>query len=166
MCAGGTYIERDLTSSCVPAGATTGNQLASATAATATLSATVSPNTVDAIAFAFTAASANRADWGTGSYTVELNVTAVGSSIPGYQVQLVRTNSSCGDAPPLATSASQSGTGLKTFTFTGVSSVGAATDRLQVRVLASATGGSKGSRTLSIQVNTTNAEVRVPWCSS
>jgi hypothetical protein len=52
-----------------------------------------------------------------GTYTVELNVTTAKSSVTGYKAQLVRVNSSCGVVTTLATSSSQSGTGLKTFTF-------------------------------------------------
>jgi hypothetical protein len=34
-----------------------------------------------------------------------------------------------------------------------------------VRILGSAKNGSRASRTSTIQVNTTNSEVHVPWCS-
>jgi hypothetical protein len=164
--AGTTYIERDLVSSCVPAAGTKGNQLTLATAAAASLSESIAPNTTDEVSFAFTASSSNVAGWGTGTYTVELNVTSAGASVTGYKAQLVRVNANCGVVTTLATSSSQSGAGIKTFTFTNVSSSGAATDRLQVRILGSAKNGSRASRTSTIQVNTTNSEVHVPWCSS
>jgi len=164
-CTGGTtYVERDLVSTCVPAAGTKGNQLTLATAAAASLSETIAPNTTDEISFAFTASSSNVASWGTGTYTVELNVTSVGASVTGYKAQLVRVNSTCGVVTTLATSSIQSGVGIKTFTFTNVASSGASTDRLQVRILGSAKNGSRASRTSTIQVNTTDAEVRVPWC--
>ena len=153
-------------SGCVPAAGGTGNQLALTTATAAGLTEAISPNTTDEVTFAFTAGSANLASWGSGDYTVELNVTSAGSSVSGYKAQLVRVSSACGVVGTLATSASQSGTGLKAFTFTGISSAGAATDQLQVRILGSARTGSRANRTLSIQVNTTSSEVRVPWCSS
>jgi hypothetical protein len=166
-CTGGTtYIERNLVSSCVAAAGKTGNQLTVATAAAASLSRTISPNTTDEISFAFTAGSANLASWGAGAYSVELNVTAAGASVTGYKIQLVRVNSSCGAVTTLAISSSQSGTGLKTFTVTGIPSSGASTDRLQVRVLGSAGSGARANRALSIQVNTKDAEVLVPWCGS
>ena len=164
-CTGGaTYVERDLVSSCLPAAGTKGNQLTLATAAAASLSETIAPNTTDEVSFAFTAGSSNVAGWGTGTYTVELNVASAGASVTGYKAQLVRVNSNCGVVTTLATSSSQSGAGIKTFTFTNISSSGASTDGLQVRILGSAKNGSRASRTSTIQVNTTNSEVHVPWC--
>ncbi len=165
-CTGGTtFIERDLVSSCAPAAGAKGNQLALTTATAAALSETIAPNTTDEVSFAFTAGSANLVNWGVGNYSVELNVTSAGGGVSGYKAQLVRVNSACGVVATLATSASQSGTGLKTFTFSGISSSGASTDQLQVRILGSSRNGSRANRTLSIQVNTTNSEVRVPWCN-
>jgi hypothetical protein len=164
-CTGGTtYIERDLVSTCAPAAGTKGNQLTLTTAAAASLSETIAPNTTDEVSFAFTASSSNVAGWGTGTYTVELNVTNAGASVTGYKAQLVRVNSNCGVVTTLATSSSQSGAGIKTFTFTNISSSGVSTDRLQVRILGSAKNGSRASRTSTIQINTTNSEVHVPWC--
>ena len=163
-CSGGTtYVERSLKSGCVPAAGNKGNQLTSTTAGGATLSRSIAANTTE-VSFAFTGSSSNLADWGSGTYTVELNVTTAKSSVTGYQAQLVRVNSSCGVVTTLATSSSQSGTGLKTFTFPSVASSGAPTDRLQVRILGSAGSGSGGNRTLTIKVNTTDSEVHVPWC--
>lgn len=164
--AGTTYIERDLASDCLAAAGGTGNQLTLATAGPVSLSRTFSPNTTDVVGLAFTAGSSNVGNWGAGTYTVELNVTAAGGGITGYKVQLVRVSSSCGLVTTLATSSSQVGTGLKTFTFPSISSSGASSDRLQVRVLVSASGGSRPSRTLSVRVNTTDSEVHVPWCNS
>ena len=152
-------------SSCAPAAGAQGNQLALTTATAAALSETIAPNTTDEVSFAFTAGSANLVNWGVGNYSVELNVTSAGGGVSGYKAQLVRVNSACGVVVTLATSASQSGTGLKTFTFNGISSSGASTDQLQVRILGSSRNGSRANRTLSIQVNTTNSEVRVPWCN-
>ena len=163
--AGTTYIERDLVSTCAPAAGAKGNQLTLVTAAAASVSETIAPNTIDEVSFAFTGSSANIASWGAGTYSVELNVISAGAGVTGYKAQLVRVNSSCGVVATLATSSSQSGTGIKTFTFPNVSSSGTATDRLQVRILGSAKNGSRASRTSTIQVNTTNSEVHVPWCS-
>ena len=139
--AGTTYVERDLVSSCLPAAGSTGGQLTLITAAAGSLSEAIAPNAADEISLAFTTGSSNIASWGGGSYTVELYVTAAGASVTGYKAQLVRVNSSCGVVTTLATSSSQSGTGLKTFTFTSIASSGASTDRLQVRILGSAKKG-------------------------
>jgi hypothetical protein len=119
------------------------------------------------VAFAFTTGSnqVNLSSWGTGSYTVELNVTTAGTNVLGYKAQLLRVNSACGVVSTLATSAATNGTGLKTFSFTNITSSGSVSDRLQVRVLASAghSAGGSSPRTLSIRVNDANAEVHVPW---
>ncbi len=120
------------------------------------------------MSFAFTTdiSQVNLADWGTGTYIVELDVTAEGNTVSGYAAQLVRVGSDCSGATILATAASQSGTGLKTFTFNGVASSDLASDRFQVRILGSVGGGNPGARTLDIEVNTTDSEVLVPWVAS
>jgi hypothetical protein len=145
------------------AGGTTGHKLLTSTGAPASLSETVSKQASDEVSFAFTADAGQISDWGTGSYNVELNVTFAGSQVFGYKAQLVRVDSACNVVATLATSASQSGTGLKTFTFNGVSSTGSISDRLQARILSTAGNGGGTARTLTIQVNTNNSEVAVPW---
>src|SRR5439155_1639433 len=97
----------------------------------------------------------------------ELNVITYGSNLAGYKAQLLRVASGCAGPIVLATSLAQTGTGLKTFTFNNVSSSGSATDRFQVRVLGSALAvGNNSTRTLDIQANTTDYEVRVPWTAT
>ena len=150
----------------MPGGAgTIGDKLLTSTSAAAGISATIARQASDVVAFAFTTdpGQVNFSDWGTGGYTVELNVTASGGQVSGYKAQLVRVNSACNVVTNLATSASQSGIGLKTYTFTNVSSNGSASDRLQVRFLVTAGNGGDATRTMTIQVNTTDSEVRAPW---
>jgi len=132
------------------------------------MSATVARQASDVVAFAFTTdpGQVNLSDWGTGSYSVELNVTTAGGQVSGYRAQLLRVNSACGTVATLGTSANQSGIGLKTFTFSNIASTGSTSDRLQVRILASAGNGGDAARTMSIQVNTTDSELRAPWIIS
>ena len=129
------------------------------------MSATIARQASNAPTFAFTTdpGQINFSDWSNGTYTVELNVTTAGAQVLGYNAQLVRVNSACGTVATLATSTSQSGVGLKSFTFTNVSSNGAASDRLQVRILVTAGNGGDAARTMTLQVNTTDSEVRAPF---
>jgi len=160
------FIERNIAGDCVPAGGgTTGQKLLASTSAPAGITATIARQASDVVAFAFTTdpGQITFSDWGTGAYTVELNVTAAGGQVLGYKAQLVRVNSACNLVATLATSASQSGVGLRSFIFTNVSSTGSASDRLQVRILVTASNGGDAARTMTIQVNTTDSEVKAPW---
>jgi hypothetical protein len=150
----------------VPGGAgTIGDKLLTSTSAAAGISATLARQASDVVAVAFTTdpGQINFSDWGTGGYTVELNVTAVGGQVFGYKAQLVRVNSACGAVATLGTSATQTGIGQKTFTFTNINSNGASSDRLQVRILATAGNGGDAARTMTVQVNTSDSEVRAPF---
>ena len=146
-------------------GGTIGDKLLQTTSAPAGISATIARQASDVVAFAFTTdpGQITFSDWGIGAYTVELNVTAAGGQVLGYKAQLVRVNSACSTVATLATSASQSGVGLKNFTFTNIGSSGAAGDLLQIRILATGGNGGDTARTMTIQVNTTDSEIRVPW---
>ncbi|TMF03385.1 MAG: hypothetical protein E6I38_13815, partial [Chloroflexi bacterium] len=163
------FIERSIASDCLPAAGPTGHKLLTSTAAAATLTRIVATSAVDEVSFAFTTdpGQVGLANWGAGTYTVELNVITYGSNLAGYKAQLLRVASGCAGPIVLATSLAQTGTGLKTFTFNNVSSSGSATDRFQVRVLGSALAvGNNSTRTLDIQANTTDSEVRVPWTAT
>ncbi len=142
-----------------------GDKLLPSTGAAAGISATIARQASDVVAFAFTTdpGPINFSDWGTGTYTVELNVTAAGGQVLGYKAQLLRVNSACNTVAMLTTSASQSGVGLKNFTFPSVSSTGSESDRLQVRILVAAGNGGDTTRAMTIQVNTTDSEVRAPF---
>lgn len=164
--AGSTFIESSTASSCTPAVGTTGHKLVTTTSAAVTLGSEAAAGT-DVVYFAFTsdAGVPSLATWAAGSYTVELNVTDTAVRVSGYKVQLLRVSSSCGTPTVLATSVSQSGEGLKTFSFPSVSSSsGSVTDRFQVRVLVTTTsGGSNTTRRMEVRVNTTDSEVLAPW---
>jgi hypothetical protein len=123
-------------------------------------------NTANSVYFAFTtdAGEPNRTTWDAGTYTVTLNVTSQQGQALDYEVQLLRVDSTCGASTVLATSGEQTGTGIKTFTLSGVAaSTGAASDRLQVRVLVDTGGGSATARQLQISVNTADSTVVTPW---
>src|SRR5262249_47823779 len=114
-----TYVEWNTSGGCAAEAGGTGHQLLPTIAAPSTLTHIVGSNAIDEVSFAFTADLGNLADWGTGIYTAELNVTAVGLLVTGYKAQLLRVDSSCGVVAILATSATQTSIGLNTFAFTG-----------------------------------------------
>src|SRR5262249_49486676 len=154
-----TYVAWNTTSDCLAEAAGSGHQLLSTTGTGAQLTRVVPASAADEVTFAFTADSSSLADWGTGQYVVGLNVITKDGPV-SYKVQLVRVAANCGAATVLATTAAQTGIGLQSFVFTGVSSSGAASDRLQLRILGSATNGT--NRNFTIQVNDTNAVVGLP----
>src|SRR5262249_59964417 len=80
-----SYVERDTTSDCLAEAGGSGHQLLTTTGAPASLTRTLGSTVTDDVTFAFTADAANLADWGTGPYTVELNVTAARPGIHGSQ---------------------------------------------------------------------------------
>src|SRR5207247_1903734 len=89
---GTVFIERNIAGDCVPGGGgTIGDKLLQTTSAPAGISATIARQASDVVAFAFTTdpGQINPSDWGTGTYTVELNVTAAGGRVSGMRAQHV-----------------------------------------------------------------------------
>ena len=103
-------MESDSVGDCTSESGGSGHQLLTTGGTPATLTRTIADNATDEVSFAFTAAAANLTDWGSGTYTVELNVTAEGSNVAGYKAELVRVSSACAVLGELGLSASQNGT--------------------------------------------------------
>jgi len=162
------YIMRSSTLSlCTPAGTigSVGNDLRPATAAATQATRAGSPNTTNQIYFAFTTllSDPGLSDWSAGNYVVRLNVTDQQGQVLAYRVQILRVSAACGTVAVLGTSGSQVGVGQKTFTVPAGASTGAATDRLQVRVLVDTGGGGTTTRQLTIELNTSASSITVPW---
>jgi hypothetical protein len=162
-----TFVQRDIVATgCGPEGATNFT-LGTTTAAAATHTESGPAGAVDDVYFTFTSDAVNQTNWAAGNYIVELDITGMGGQVQEYRVQLVRVSSTCGLVGVIGTAAAyQDGTGMKTFMVAGAASTGAATDRLQLRVLVNVgPGNAQGgaARELDLGMNTGNSEVITPW---
>lgn len=115
--------------------------------------------------YAWTPSGIPSATGATGNYTVEVNVTAANSAI-SLVVAIGRVNSSGVLQGSEVTAASQSlgSTGVKTFTFTNANlGTWATGDRLRVGYRFTSSNSHGGEATVTIDRNTTDAEVVTPY---
>lgn len=99
-----------------------------------------------------------------GTYTLRVDVTDIGSDVTNYKLRLMRLPGSCAaNSTILATSSALTGTGIQTVVFSGISSVGTDVDRLAVQLLG--TTGSAVNHSVTLRVNDFSVEnVEPPWC--
>ena len=117
---------------------------------TATMSLTTGRLETDTLEASWTTPSGapNDADWPTGDYVVSLNATSIDAEI-SYKMQQLRVGSGCTVQETMGTSGSQSGTGQKVYTLSSYNPTsGAATDRFQLRYLATNSASMNKNATL------------------